>query len=159
MGDAVAPPLSKTVVYAVADLLFLLVLQSPIGLYAGKEVAVFHAPYFEGDGNADGVDTSFVLDAIGFDNDPEILYFGACKEAEVFIEIIVIISAGVEHPGEPGDAEFLIALVGIVYFGDGKLGYVEVDTQVAGMGRGGLGGRTRLGGRAGLGLQGKNEHK
>lgn len=132
--SAVTPPLTEAVMYGVTDLLFLLVLQCPVGLYACKEVAVFHAAQFESQGDAEGIDATFVFYTICFNDHPQVLDLRSCVEAEVFIDIIIVIGAGIDHPGETGDAQLLIALIGVVNLGNGELGSVEVNGQVAGMG-------------------------
>jgi len=118
-GSAVAPPFSKFRPDRIPYFQLFLVLKSPIYLHSGKEVGPSEAAQLKGQRNTRGVYAAFVLDAILPDDDAKVGNIDACEQAEVVVELMMIMSPGVQDPGQTRNTEAFGAFIRVMHVGQG----------------------------------------
>lgn len=94
-------------------------MKSPIYLHSGKEVGPSEAAQLKGQRNTRGVYAALVLDAVLFDDDAKVGNIDAREQTEVVVELMMIMSPGVQDPGQTGNAETFGAFVRVMYVGKG----------------------------------------
>src|SRR5262249_27663377 len=104
----------------------------------GKEIGPFEATYLEGDGDAKGIDTPFVFDTAGLDDDAEVGDLDTGIHRGILAKIIMIMRSCIEDPGDPGDAELGCGRTVIMYIGQGKLERVADAPITRGLRRGSM---------------------